>query len=183
MFIIIIIIIIINLFTFHFLHLYFPNGISPMGNSGCLPRGKPAAAESRYPTYGACWAFLCFHNPPTSNMDSRIFNVHTDVNAVDCARGCTDTRKRVCTESWLWEKNLLPHREIEPASATCRSDALPSEPHPHPGWWWWLLLSLLLENVRLIKTGRQKLERRVPANRGSTQSCILTYHRFLPSIQ
>ena len=36
-------------------------------------------------------------------------------------------RKRVCTESWLWEKNPLPHRGIEPASAACRSDALPTE--------------------------------------------------------
>ena len=41
-------------------------------------------------------------------------------------------RKRVCTESWLWEKNPLPHRGIEPASATFRSDFLPTELHPHP---------------------------------------------------
>ena len=26
-----------------------------------------------------------------------------------------------------WEKNPLPHRGIEPASAACRSDALPTE--------------------------------------------------------
>ena len=39
--------------------------------------------------------------------------------------------KRVCTESWLWEKNPLPHRGIEPSSATCRSDDLPSELHQH----------------------------------------------------
>ena len=30
-------------FTFYFLQMY-----CPMGNSGCFPRGKPAAAESRY---------------------------------------------------------------------------------------------------------------------------------------
>ena len=41
-------------------------------------------------------------------------------------------RKRVCTEGWLWEKNPLPHRGIEPVSAACRSDALPTELHPHP---------------------------------------------------
>ena len=29
-------------------------GISPLGNSGCFPRGKSAATESRYPSYGAC---------------------------------------------------------------------------------------------------------------------------------
>ena len=57
-------------------------------------------------------------------MDYRIFNVRAEVNACDCTRGCTDTRKRVCTESWLWEKNPLPHWGIEPASAAWRSDAL-----------------------------------------------------------
>ena len=55
------------------------------------PRGKPAATESGYPTYGACWMFLCLHNPPNSDMDYGIFNVRTDVNACDCARGCTNT--------------------------------------------------------------------------------------------
>ena len=41
-------------------------------------------------------------------------------------------RKTVCTESWLWEKNPLPHRGIEPASAACRSDALLAELYPQP---------------------------------------------------
>ena len=52
---------------------YCPSGISPMENSDCLPRGKPAATESRYPTFGACWVFVCFHNPPNSDRDYRIF--------------------------------------------------------------------------------------------------------------
>ena len=38
--------------------------------------------------------------------------------------GVTDTHKRVCTESWLWEKNSLPHQGIEPVSVVWRSDAL-----------------------------------------------------------
>ena len=42
-------------------------------------------------------------------------------------------RKRICTESWQWEKNPLPHRGIEPAWAACRSDALPTELHPQRG--------------------------------------------------
>ena len=62
-----------------------------MGNSGRFPRGKPAATGSRYQTDGACWVFQCFCNPPNSDMDRGIFNVHTDVNACDCTRGCTDT--------------------------------------------------------------------------------------------
>ena len=108
-----------------------PMGFLPMGKSGCFLRGKPAATESRYLIYGACWVFLCFHNPPNSDMDYRIFNVRPYANACDCTLGCTDTRKRVCPEGWPWEKNPLPHRRIEPASATCRSDSLPTELHPH----------------------------------------------------
>ena len=66
-----------------------------MGNSGCFPCGKASCAYC---------VFLCFHNPSNSGVDYRIFNVRTDVNACDCTRECTDTRKRVCTESWVWEK-------------------------------------------------------------------------------
>ena len=62
-----------------------------MGNSDFFTRGKPAATESRYPTYGACWVFECFHNPPNSGMDYGLFNVRTDVNTCDCTRGCKDT--------------------------------------------------------------------------------------------
>ena len=63
-----------------------------------------------------------------------IFNVRTDVNECDCTRGLNEYRKRVCTESLLWEKSPLPQRGIEPASAACRYDALPTELHPRPHW-------------------------------------------------
>ena len=75
----------------NFLQLYCPNGVSHMGNAGCLPRGKSAATESRYSTYYACWVFKCFHNPPNSDMDYGIFNVRTDVNACDCTLEFTHT--------------------------------------------------------------------------------------------
>ena len=78
--------------VFYFiLQLYCSIGISAMENSGCFRRGKPATTELRYPTYGACWVLLCFHNLPNSDMDYKIFNMRTDVNACDCTRGCTDT--------------------------------------------------------------------------------------------
>ena len=80
-------------FYYHFLQLYRPNGISPMGNSDCLPRGQPAATESRNPIYGACWVFSFFYNPQNSDMDYGIFDAHTDVRARDCTRGCADTVK------------------------------------------------------------------------------------------
>ena len=46
--------------------------------------------QSCYPTYGACWVFRCFHNPPNSDMDFGTFNVRTDDNAYDCTWGCAD---------------------------------------------------------------------------------------------
>ena len=42
---------------FNFFLLYCPIGISPMGKSGCFPRRKPDATESRHPYYGAYWVF------------------------------------------------------------------------------------------------------------------------------
>ena len=61
-----------------------------------------------------------------------IFNVCTDFSACDCIRGLYGHRKEVCTESWHWEKPPLPHRKIEPVSAACRSQGLPTELHPRP---------------------------------------------------
>ena len=50
----------------------------------------------------------------TQDMDYRIFIMCTDVNACDCTPGGVGGggmyTKRVCTESWLWEENLLPHQ-------------------------------------------------------------------------
>ena len=91
-----------------------------------FPRGKPAATESRYPTYGACWVFF------SASIIHRTLTWTTW--SLTCAQmltyaitrgGVRTPRKRVCTESRLWEKNPLLHRGIESASAAWRSDALP----------------------------------------------------------
>ena len=96
----------------------FYNCIVPMGFLPCeIWVVFPGESQlQRYSAYGACFSVSII--PPNSDMDYRIFNVNTDVTAYDCTRGCTDTRKRVCTESWLWEKkpsrtgesNLRPQR-------------------------------------------------------------------------
>ena len=70
-----------------------PTEFLPWGVRVAFPQGKPAATESRYPTYGACWMFKCFHNPPNSDMDYRFFIVRGDVNACDFSRGSTDTER------------------------------------------------------------------------------------------
>ena len=63
---------------------------------------KPAATEPHYPTYRARWVFQCFHNPPNSDMDYKIFNVCKNVNACKYTRGVYGHRKGVCNESCLW---------------------------------------------------------------------------------
>ena len=89
----------------------------PHGKFGLLPPGKASCDRIALPKLLCMLGVLVFHNPPNSDMDYRIFNVRTDVNACVCTQGCTDTRKRVCNERSLWVKNHLPHRGIEPASA------------------------------------------------------------------
>ena len=98
-----------------------------MGNSGCFPRGKPAATESRT-VYAGCFSVSIIRWTLTWTTGSL-----TCAQMCVFTRGCTDTRKRVCTESWLWEKNPLPHRWIEPASAAWRSDALTNWATAPPG--------------------------------------------------
>ena len=121
-----------------FLQLCCPHAISPMAHSGCLSR-KSQLRQSRAtkPIAHAVFNFLkqCFHNPPNSDMDNGIFNVHTDVNACDCTRGCTDTIRESALKVDSRKKKRkkpLPHRRIDSTSTTCRCDALPTELHPNP---------------------------------------------------
>ena len=53
--------------------------------------------------------------------------------------GVNGHQKRVCTESWLWEKipchtgeSNLPQQCASAASAVCQCNSLPTELHPHP---------------------------------------------------
>ena len=96
--------------------MYCPSGISPMGNLGCFPQGKPAATESRYPTYCACWVFWCFHNPPHSDFDCGFFNVRTDVNACNCTQGWTDTVRKSALKRDSREKKK---KLAAPGNRTC----------------------------------------------------------------
>ena len=101
------------------------------GNSGRLSWVTlQQPQEQRYPFLPACAVLSCFQTVVYLPMLG-IFNVRTDVTTRDCTQGLHGHRKRVCTESWLWEKKKIPFW-IEPASAACRSDALPTELHPRP---------------------------------------------------
>ena len=57
----------------------FENFIIPFGKFGPPYPGKAtAAARAALPSpTSACWVFSCFRNPPNSDLDCRIFNVHT----------------------------------------------------------------------------------------------------------
>ena len=80
--------------------------------------------------HAGCFSVSIIHRTLTWSTGS--LTCTQNVNLCDCTRVCTDIRKRVCSESRLWEKNPLPHRGTESALAACRSDALPTELHPHP---------------------------------------------------
>ena len=70
-----------------------------MGNSVAFP-GESQLRQSRATQPGVhagCFSVSMIH--ANSDMDYGIFNVRTDVNARDGTLGCTDTRKRVYTES------------------------------------------------------------------------------------
>ena len=63
--------------------------------------------EQRYPFLSVCAVFPCVQTMIWLPVFG-FFNVRTDGDACDCTRGLYGHRKRVCTESWLWEKNPLP---------------------------------------------------------------------------
>ena len=79
-----------------------------------------------------------------------IFNVRTAIDACDCTRGLYGHRKRVCTGSWLWEKNPLLHMGLEPASIQLLCSAFQSDAPPTD------VVEVLLyvhRNRRLIRDG------------------------------
>ena len=80
--------------------------LSLAGNSDRLTSVRlEQPQEKRYPLLTVRAVFSCLQTKvwlPTL----RIFNVRTDFNACDCIRGLCRHRKRVCSESWLWEKDL-----------------------------------------------------------------------------
>ena len=96
--------------------MHCPNGITPMGNSGCLPRRKTAAIESRYAAYGVCLVLWCFHNPPNTDMDNGIFNVCTDLKHA-IAHGDVGTM----FENLHWKWTLGENSLAAPGNRTCVS--------------------------------------------------------------
>ena len=98
--------------------------LSLVGNSGRL--------TYRYPLLSVCVVFSCIQTMLWLQA-FRMFNVRTDVYACDCTRGLYRHRRRVYIGNWLWEKNPLPHRGLEPASAlrlAFQSDAVLTELFP-----------------------------------------------------
>ena len=104
--------------------IYFSTSFIPCRKSGLPYLGKvTAAARVVLPIPSSVCIFLCVFKQRYG-----IFNI----KACNCMQGQYEHCKRACTESWLWEKNPLPHQGIEPASAACQSESLPTEPHPSP---------------------------------------------------
>ena len=87
--------------------------------------------EQRYPFLLVCVVFLCVQTMVYVWLPVLgIFNAHTDANACDFTHRLHGHCKiRVCTGSWLWEKNSLLSWELKPSSVLClafKLDALPT---------------------------------------------------------
>ena len=124
-------------FTFTFYNCIVQMGFLPWET----PWGKPAATVM-LPSLGCMLGVLVFP------YFTKLWHVLRDLKSAHrfkCIRMCTGVyghRKRVCTESWLWKKNPLQHREIKPVSVACWSNALLTELHPHPSHYPVLLTSI-----------------------------------------
>ena len=112
--------------------LHCPNGISPMGNSGCSPLGKPAATESRYPTSGTCWVFFCvsvIHRTLTWTTGSLTW---AQMLMHATAHGGVRTPK----ESLHWKLTLRGKSPVAPGNRTFVSSVTvrcsTNELHPQP---------------------------------------------------
>ena len=95
-----------------------------MGNIRVAFPGESQLRQSRatQPTmHAGCFVVVvcvCLHNPPNSDMDDRIFNVHTYVKACDCTRGCTGTdtvrESALKVDPWKIGDSNLRHRRAGP---------------------------------------------------------------------
>ena len=70
------------------------------------PLGQPHYISETWPS--VCCSCVCQNN---SRPLLGIFDTCTNVNG--CTQVPYNNHKRVCTESWCWEKISLPHRELE----------------------------------------------------------------------
>ena len=119
-------------------HLKKKKILSLAGNLGLLIWVIKAEQPQRaaLPILSVCAIFSCFGQTMVCLPACGIFNKRTDVDACNCTRGLHGRRKRLCMGSWLWEKNTLLHRGLEPASVLClafQSDALQTEHGVPPG--------------------------------------------------
>ena len=99
--------------------------------------------------FSACWVFSCFRSPPNSDMDYRIFIVHTW--SFLCMRVHTGVGHTDGESAHFSRKNSQILRVLltgfKPSAFGSKSDSLPIEPprYPRLWWhnyflWWWILL-------------------------------------------
>ena len=108
-------------FTTVFFQWNFSHGKFGFPSPGESQLRQCCATQPRVHTW--CFSVSVIHRP-NSDMDYGNFNVPSDENACDCARGCTDTVRESALKVDWGGGDPQPHRGNEPPSAACRSDAL-----------------------------------------------------------
>ena len=89
-------------FSFSFLHFIIPfEKFRPPYPSKATAAARAALSSA----ISACFIFLCFHNPPNSDMDCRIFNVRTW--SFLCVRIHTGIRHTDESAQYFWLEKTL----------------------------------------------------------------------------
>ena len=116
-------------FQIFFFFLYITvlsHGDFPHGKFGLFSLGKASCNRLELSNMQA----------PNSDMDYRIFKVHTCFNACTCTRWCMDTVREFAlkVDCATNKQKISCHtgESIEPAPAACRSDTIATKLHPHP---------------------------------------------------
>ena len=114
-----------------FLLFFIALHLSLEGNSGRLTRLRlQQPQEQRYPFLTVGAGYSCIQtNIWLPVLGICVACAQTLAHAI-AQEGNTDTVRESALKVDSGKKIPLPHRGIEPASAACRSDALPTELHP-----------------------------------------------------
>ena len=98
-----------------FFFFFFFSTLSLSGNSGRLTMVKHSSRKSSATHSYQC--LQCFRvSRQCYGCQFGIFGARPDVDACHCTRELYGHRRGVCTKSWFWGKDPLPHRGLEPAS-------------------------------------------------------------------
>ena len=114
--------------TIFLFFIFYSTSLSLVGNLGGLTQVRHSSCKrntthsyqcvqqkQHYPFLSVCAVSACVQTIVWLPVFG-IFNVCTDTDTCDYTHGLYRHCERVCTESWLWEKNPMLHWGLKPVS-------------------------------------------------------------------